>query len=121
MTCPRKKNSVRSPERPGQACALKRPTIPFLDPSWHDLEVLNRLLVFLQQLLLILTLSFVLFFIHAEFPGGRRYLCTTMPWTIWPALVVLWGVCWMFYPSPAEGELALKNLDRLLDELNQGK
>ncbi|RSL80233.1 hypothetical protein CEP52_017421 [Fusarium oligoseptatum] len=23
-----------------------------------------------------------------------------MPWTIWPALVVLWGVCWMFYPSP---------------------
>ncbi|KAK5051492.1 hypothetical protein LTR84_003144 [Exophiala bonariae] len=20
-----------------------------------------------------------------------------MPWTIWPALVVLWGVCWMFY------------------------
>lgn len=23
--------------------------------------------------------------------------CTTMPWTIWPALMVLWGVCWMFY------------------------
>ncbi len=22
---------------------------------------------------------------------------TTMPWSIWPALVVLWGVCWMFY------------------------
>ncbi|KAI1245221.1 hypothetical protein MGN70_012111 [Eutypa lata] len=20
-----------------------------------------------------------------------------MPWTIWPALAVLWGVCWMFY------------------------
>lgn len=20
-----------------------------------------------------------------------------MPWTIWPALVVLWGVCWIFY------------------------
>jgi hypothetical protein len=20
-----------------------------------------------------------------------------MPWTIWPALVVLWGVCWMFF------------------------
>src|ERR1700726_855580 len=20
-----------------------------------------------------------------------------MPWTIWPALVVLWGFCWMFY------------------------
>jgi hypothetical protein len=25
-----------------------------------------------------------------------RAPCTTMPWTIWPALVVLWGVCWMF-------------------------
>ncbi|ERF71356.1 hypothetical protein EPUS_03511 [Endocarpon pusillum Z07020] len=23
-----------------------------------------------------------------------------MPWTIWPALVVLWGVCWMFYEEP---------------------
>ncbi|KAK3900317.1 hypothetical protein C8A05DRAFT_17357 [Staphylotrichum tortipilum] len=31
-----------------------------------------------------------------EFPRGLRHLCTTMPWTIWPALVVLWGVCWMF-------------------------
>jgi len=33
----------------------------------------------------------------SEFPGGIRPPCTTMPWTIWPALVVLWGVCWMFY------------------------
>ncbi|KAK0660110.1 hypothetical protein QBC41DRAFT_43713 [Cercophora samala] len=29
-----------------------------------------------------------------------RHLCTTMPWTIWPALVVLWGVCWMFIYPP---------------------
>lgn len=36
----------------------------------------------------------------AEFPRGVRYLCTTMPWTIWPALVVLWGVCWMFAVYP---------------------
>jgi hypothetical protein len=35
-----------------------------------------------------------------EWPDGQRPLSTTMPWTIWPALVVLWGVCWMFYPSP---------------------
>lgn len=34
-----------------------------------------------------------------EFPRGLRHLCTTMPWTIWPALVVLWGVCWMFGQS----------------------
>lgn len=33
----------------------------------------------------------------AEFPNRQRPLCTTMPWTIWPSLVVLWGVCWMFY------------------------
>jgi hypothetical protein len=34
-----------------------------------------------------------------EFPDRIRPPCTTMPWTIWPALVVLWGVCWMFvYP-----------------------
>ncbi|KAL9114708.1 MAG: hypothetical protein Q9227_001386, partial [Pyrenula ochraceoflavens] len=33
----------------------------------------------------------------SEFPNRFRPPCTTMPWTIWPALVVLWGVCWMFY------------------------
>ena len=37
----------------------------------------------------------------SEFPLGIRYPCTTMPWTIWPALAVLWGVCWMFY-APSE-------------------
>jgi hypothetical protein len=40
------------------------------------------------------TLVFVPFVF--EFPSGIRHLCTTMPWTIWPVLVVLWGVCWMF-------------------------
>jgi hypothetical protein len=39
------------------------------------------------------------FSVFSEFPNGLRYLCTTMPWTIWPALVVLWGVCWIFQPS----------------------
>lgn len=44
------------------------------------------------------TLVYVLLFYRffTEFPSGIRHLCTTMPWTIWPALVVLWGVCWMF-------------------------
>ncbi|KAI0155586.1 hypothetical protein BJ166DRAFT_499608 [Pestalotiopsis sp. NC0098] len=43
---------------------------------------------------------------------GNRYkrpkhvICAAMPWTILPSLVILWGVCWMFYnasqaPSPA--------------------
>lgn len=35
-----------------------------------------------------------------EFPRNMRHLCTTMPWTIWPSLLVLWGVCWMFINSP---------------------
>jgi hypothetical protein len=35
----------------------------------------------------------------SEFPNSIRHMCTTMPWTIWPALVVLWGVCWMFVAS----------------------
>lgn len=117
----RRKTPLRRPERLAGTCALKRPPLPSLDTLWHDLEALNRFLVFLQQLLLILALSLVLLFIHSEFPGGRRYLCTTMPWTIWPALAVLWGVCWMFYPSPTEGQLALENLDLLLDRLDQGK
>ncbi len=38
-----------------------------------------------------------LYCFFSEFPRGLRHLCTTMPWTIWPALVVLWGVCWMFF------------------------
>lgn len=41
-----------------------------------------------------------------EYPGGIRHLCTTMPWTIWPALVVLWGVCWMFV-APEHDWLAI--------------
>ena len=40
-----------------------------------------------------------LFDLLSVFPGRIRPPCTTMPWTVWPALVVLWGVCWMFYPS----------------------
>jgi hypothetical protein len=36
-----------------------------------------------------------------EFPNNFRLICTTMPWTIAPALLVLWGVCWMFFGSPS--------------------
>lgn len=49
---------------------------------------------------LVYLLLFYCFF--NEFPSGIRHLCTTMPWTIWPALVVLWGVCWMFIQSRAD-------------------
>ncbi|KAF4991804.1 hypothetical protein FDECE_13915 [Fusarium decemcellulare] len=40
-----------------------------------------------------------------EFPDNIRHICTTMPWTISPVLVVLWGVCWMFIrPDDAHHE-----------------
>lgn len=32
-----------------------------------------------------------------EWPNGQRPLSTTWPWNIKPSLLVLWGVCWMFY------------------------
>ncbi|KAF5259948.1 hypothetical protein FOXYS1_9428 [Fusarium oxysporum] len=44
-----------------------------------------------------------------EFPNNIRHLCTTMPWTIMPVLVVLWGVCWMFIIGP--GSLELEKLN----------
>ena len=39
-----------------------------------------------------------------EWPSGRRPLSTTWPWNIRPSLVVLWGVCWMFYRSDQNNE-----------------
>lgn len=54
---------------------------------------IENILLFLGKTFRPLLLCFAL----SEFPNRRRPPCTTMPWTIWPALVVLWGVCWMFY------------------------
>jgi len=33
----------------------------------------------------------------SKFRKRNRPPSSTMPWTIWPSLVLLWGVCWMFY------------------------
>ena len=33
----------------------------------------------------------------AEWPNGERPLSTTWPWNVKPSLIILWGVCWMFY------------------------
>ena len=33
----------------------------------------------------------------SEWPSGQRPLSTSWPWNIRPSLVILWGVCWMFY------------------------
>lgn len=61
----------------------------------------ERLLRFLEHLALLLLkiIRFLLSYIRsAGFMNRRRPKCTTMPWEIWPSLVVLWGVCWMFNP-----------------------
>ncbi|KAF5632459.1 hypothetical protein F25303_9418 [Fusarium sp. NRRL 25303] len=44
-----------------------------------------------------------------EFPNNFRHTCTTMPWTILPALLVLWGVCWMFIIGFRQPEYELGN------------
>ena len=58
------------------------------------------------------------------FPGRLRPPCTTMPWTVWPSLMVLWGVCWMFYwPSPSEDDrepVATGGGSNILLELSDG-
>ena len=44
------------------------------------------------------------------FPNNHRPPCTTMPWNIRPALVVLWGVCWMFNPWSPIDDIQLQPL-----------
>lgn len=46
----------------------------------------------------------------SEFPNKHRPPCTTMPWNIRPALVVLWGVCWMFNPWSPIDDIQLQPL-----------
>jgi hypothetical protein len=70
---------------------------------WHKFHLFLRLLlhVCLKLERMLVSLGFVyllsLFLSLSEFSGRLRPPCTTMPWMISPALVVLWGVCWMFY------------------------
>ncbi len=40
----------------------------------------------------------------AEWPNGPRPLSTTWPWNIKPSLLVLWGVCWMFYGPSSDNK-----------------
>jgi hypothetical protein len=66
----------------------------------EELDYILRFLRFLENLALLLqrTLQFLLTCSKfGRFPNRQRPRCTTMPWSIWPSLVVLWGVCWMFY------------------------
>jgi hypothetical protein len=66
-------------------------------------ERIARLWRSLEYLVLLL-LSILRFLLGCSKFGGfqnrQRPKCTTMPWNIWPSLVVLWGVCWMFVNTP---------------------
>lgn len=47
---------------------------------------------------------------YAEWPNCHRPLSTTWPWNIKPSLLVLWGVCWMFYgPSDNNANRTTRN------------
>jgi hypothetical protein len=85
-----------------------------LDPILNDILLI---LCFLKWLVLQM-----LFYGFSMFPGTIRPRCTTMPWSIWPALVVLWGVCWMFiYPGLDKQAEHDKGLGSLIDAYQQGK
>ena len=53
----------------------------------------------------------------SEWPNGRRPLSTTWPWNIRPSLVVLWGVCWMFYDNNTGSS---RNLSQEFEGQNSG-
>ena len=60
---------------------------------WPCLEYLALLLLSILRFLLCCSK-------FGGFQNRQRPRCTTMPWNIWPSLVVLWGVCWMFVNTP---------------------
>lgn len=88
--------------------SLPHPNPAILEALQRLLEFLHIIYTFLRQLLDELTYTTRLWDLCSEFPQNIRHPCTTMPWTIWPALVVLWGVCWMFYSS-SEADLYRAN------------
>jgi len=49
------------------------------------------------------------------YPSGKRPLSTTWPWNIRPSLVVLWGVCWMFYSHYGFVNLVTDSEGRYID------
>jgi len=72
---------------------LKRLKLERIARLWRALEYLVLLL--LSTLRFLLSCSRI-----GGFQNRERLRCTTMPWNIWPSLVVLWGVCWMFINTP---------------------
>lgn len=52
----------------------------------------------------------------AEWPNGQHPLNTTWPWNVKPSLVVLWGVCWMFYDN--EGWMVRESRGHVNESVN---
>jgi len=97
---------------------INRPTrrvasrgLPDINSTGSGLEYIKSIISKLEAICLIgsalvdvslrLHVTLILFRNLSIFPGTIRPRCTTMPWTIWPSLAVLSGVCWMFYPPHA--------------------
>lgn len=65
--------------------------------------LMERFTRFLREVAFRLQTYLQLIFVLCKFsgwPDGEQPRCMSMPWNIRPVLVVLWGVCWMFYSSP---------------------
>jgi hypothetical protein len=61
---------------------------------------MERLERFIREVTIRLQMFVVLLLLFCKFSGisdNDQPMCITMPWNIRPALIVLWGVCWMFY------------------------
>lgn len=81
-----------------------RSLVSLIHKELADVELARLLLALQFQALLLLNIFQLLLKGtglegFGVFPNRQRPRCTTMPWNIWPSLVVLWGVCWMFYDS----------------------
>jgi len=61
---------------------------------------MERLERFIREVTIRLQMLVMLLLLFCKFSGiseNDQPMCITMPWNIRPALIVLWGVCWMFY------------------------
>jgi hypothetical protein len=67
---------------------LEAVSFPVLRPLYLIFELLISLLFWLSK--------FVASWFF-EWPNRRRLFSTTMPWNVRISLLVLWGVCWMFF------------------------
>ena len=96
----------------------RQASLQWVANNWEEptyFEWLIRLYIFLVQIDLSLDRL-------SKFLNKLHPLCTTMPWNIRSALVVLWGVCWMFYSPPTALQLDEfnANWESELSNINSG-